>query len=125
VENLDSVENTLEMAQTVGGGEVPTTSDDERRLSSLGRTNDSLDRGASNDQNSWTYNFEASTITLGRIKEMVGKGYFVDDEARAPRAEAVLEPEDNEVVVYEDFFIASLCMPLHLVLACILLKFQA
>jgi hypothetical protein len=38
----------------------------------------------------------------------VEKGYLADGEARAPSAEVVPEPDDNETVVYEDFFIASL-----------------
>jgi hypothetical protein len=37
----------------------------------------------------------------------------------------ILEPNDDEVIVYEDFFIASLRMPLHLALGGILLHFQA
>jgi hypothetical protein len=56
---------------------------------------------------------------------MVEKGYFVNDEARAPLSEAVPEPEDDEAVVYEDFFAAGVRMPLHPALADILLKFQA
>jgi hypothetical protein len=39
--------------------------------------------------------------------------------------ETVLEPNDDEVVVYEDFFFAGLHMPMHSALAGILLKFQA
>jgi hypothetical protein len=35
----------------------------------------------------------------------------------------LLEPDDDKVVVYEDFFVAGLCMPLHLALADILLHF--
>jgi hypothetical protein len=46
-------------------------------------------------------------------------------EARAPRAETVPEPHDDEIVVFKDFFVAGLCMPLHSALADILLHFQA
>jgi hypothetical protein len=56
---------------------------------------------------------------------MTEKGYFAEGEAREPRAETILEPDDNEVVVYGDFFFAHLCMPLHHVLGDILLHFQA
>jgi hypothetical protein len=52
--------------------------------------------------------FGASTITLGHIKEIVEKGYFADGEARAPKAEAVPEPDNDEDVVFQDFFVASL-----------------
>jgi hypothetical protein len=37
----------------------------------------------------------------------------------------VPEPKDDEAMVYEDFFVVGLCMPLHLALADILLHFQA
>jgi hypothetical protein len=69
--------------------------------------------------------FGASTITLSHIKEMVEKGYFVDGEARAPRVEMIPEPDDDEAVVFEEFFVTGLRMPLHSALADILLKFQA
>jgi hypothetical protein len=104
VENLGGVEVTAEVAHTVGG-DIPAISNEEGRVSSVGRTDDSMDEGASNNENSQTYNFGASTITLGRIKEMVEKGYFVDGEAWAPGAEAVPELENNEAVIYEDFLL--------------------
>jgi hypothetical protein len=64
-----------------------------------------LGRNASDDENSRTYVFRASTTTLGRIKEMVKKGTFADGEAHAPGAESVLEPNYDEAVVYEDFLL--------------------
>jgi hypothetical protein len=36
---------------------------------------------------------------------MVEKGYFADGEAWALGAEAVLEPNDNEAIVYDDFLL--------------------
>jgi hypothetical protein len=54
---------------------------------------------------------------------MEEKGYFLEGEARAPGAETVLEPNGDETVVYEDFFITGLRMPPHLALADILLHF--
>jgi hypothetical protein len=35
------------------------------------------------------------------------------------------EPDDDEAVVFEEFFVAGLCMPPHPTLNDILLKFQA
>jgi hypothetical protein len=67
--------------------------------------------------------FGSSTITVGKIKEMVEKGYFLEGRARALGMKTLLEPDDDKVVVYEDFFVAGLCMPLHLALADILLHF--
>jgi hypothetical protein len=86
---------------------------------------DSLGEGASDDENSRTYYFGPLTITVGKIKEMVEKGYFMEGKARAPRAETVPEPDNDKAVVYEDFFVAGLRMPPHPALANILLKFQA
>jgi hypothetical protein len=64
VENLGGVAGAAEVAQIVGGDEVPRASGEE---GSVGGTNDLEDRGASDNENSWTYNFVASTITLGCI----------------------------------------------------------
>jgi hypothetical protein len=105
VENLGGVESTAEVAQTIGGDEVPVAFGDYGRVLSMGRTDDSMGGGASDNKNSRTYNFRASTITLDHIKEMVEKGYFADGEARALGAEAVLEPNDNEAIVYDDFLL--------------------
>jgi hypothetical protein len=104
---------------------LPVASGDEGRVSTIGGIDNSMDGGTSNNENSRTYNFGASTITLGHIKEMVVKGYFVDGEARVLLADAVPELDDDKAVVYEDFFVAGLRIPPHPSLADILLKFQA
>jgi hypothetical protein len=122
-ENLGGVEGAAEVAQTVRGDEIPTSSGKECRVSSAGRTDDSKDGGASDNENSRMYNFGASTVTLGHIKEMEERGYFADSEARAPGAKAVQELDNDEAVVYEDFFVVGLCMPPHPALADILHKF--
>jgi hypothetical protein len=100
-------------------------SDGESHALSARGSDDSADGGASDDENSQMYYFGALTITLGKIKEMVEKGYFAESEARAPGAEAVPEPNNDDVVVYEDFFDTGLCMSPHPALAEILLHFQA
>jgi hypothetical protein len=56
---------------------------------------------------------------------MEEKCYFVEDAARAPGAETAPEPNVDEAMVYEDFFVAGLCMPPHLAVVDILLHFQA
>jgi hypothetical protein len=58
-------------------------------------------------------------------KEMVEKGYFSKGGARRQGTKTVSEPGDDEVMVYEDFFVAGLRMLPHLVLSDILLHFQA
>jgi hypothetical protein len=72
-----------------------------------------------------TYYFGSSTITIGKINEMKEKRYFAEDEAHAPGAKTVPDPNNDEAVVYEDFFVTGLHMPPHLALADILLHFQA
>jgi hypothetical protein len=81
------------------------------------------DEGVSDNESSRMYCFGALTITLGRIREMVEKGYFAHGEARALGEETTLEPSHDEVVIFEDFFVTSLQLPLHSKLADILLKF--
>jgi hypothetical protein len=66
-----------------------------------------------------------STITIGKIKEMVEKDYFPKGGAHVPGAKIMLEPNSDEAMVYEDFFVAGFCMPPHPALADILLHFQA
>jgi hypothetical protein len=51
-------------------------------------------------------------------------GYFAKSDGKALGVETVSEPRIDEVVVFEDFFVAGLLMPLHLALVGILLKFQ-
>jgi hypothetical protein len=122
VENVASVTSVAEIAQTVG--ENPAASNGEGHLWSPDAADDSLGEGASDDENSQHY-FGSSTITICKIKEMVEKGYFMEGEAHAPGTEMVPEPDSNEAVVYEDFFVAGLRMPPHPALADILVKFQA
>jgi hypothetical protein len=122
VENVDRVADATEIVRTVG--EKPAASDGEGHVSSPDAAGDSLGEGASDDENLHAYYFGSSTIIVGKIKEMVERGYFVEGEAHAPGAKTVSEPENDEGVVYEDFFVAGLHMPPHPALADIFLKFQ-
>jgi hypothetical protein len=47
----------------------------------------------------------------------------VDGEARAPGEETIPDSNKDEVVVFEDFFVAGLHMPPHTALVDIQLKF--
>jgi hypothetical protein len=103
-------------------GENLATSNVERRLAgSDGK--DTPSKGGSGNENSQTYHFRSSTIIVGKIKEIVEKSYFPEGEARTSGTDTVPEPDDDEAIVYEDFFVASLCMPPHPALADILLHF--
>jgi hypothetical protein len=75
---------------------------------------DTLSEGGLGNENSRTYYFGSSTITVGKIKEMVEKGYILEDETHALGAEIVPEPYDDEAVVYEDSFVVGLRMPPYL-----------
>jgi hypothetical protein len=103
-------------------GENLATFDGEERVASPGG-DDILGEGVSDNEESRTYYFGLSTITIGKIKEMEEKGYFVEDVAHALGAKTMPEPNDNEAVVYKDLFVTELCTPLHPTLADILLHF--
>jgi hypothetical protein len=56
---------------------------------------------------------------------MVEKCYFLKGGAHAPGVKTVPEPDNDEAIVYEVFFVIGLCMPPHPALTDILLYFQA
>jgi hypothetical protein len=118
VENIDEAAVATELEHAIG--ENPAISDGERYAASLD-AKDNLNEGVSYNEKLWMCYFRSSTITVIKIKEMEEKGYFSEDEARAPGAKTVLEPNNNESIVYEDFFVAGLLMPSHPALADILL----
>jgi hypothetical protein len=55
---------------------------------------------------------------------MTEQGCFAKGGARAPGEENIPKLEDDEVVIFKEFFTAGLRMPPHPVFADILLKFQ-
>jgi hypothetical protein len=66
----------------VSYGEAPAVgSEDEGAVSRGGGLVGSANDDASGDECLCMYWFNASTITLGRIREMAEKGYFVEGEA--------------------------------------------
>jgi hypothetical protein len=122
VENMKETMVSAELEHTFG--EIPVAFDGERYAASP-NAEDDLDEGASDNAKLRMCYFESSTIMVGKIKEMEGKGYFPEGEPHAPGAETMPEPNGHGAVVYKDFFITSLCMPLHPALADILLHFQS
>jgi hypothetical protein len=100
-ENVDRATIAAELKRAFG--ENPATSNGERCPTGP-NARDALGEGGSSSENSWTCYFGSSTITVGKINEMVEKGYFSEGEARAPGAEIVLELDNDKAVVYEDFF---------------------
>jgi hypothetical protein len=75
-------------------------------------------------ESSRSYVFGPLTITVGCIRQLASLGYFVEDVARELGEEVVLEPVDDEAVVFEEFFMVGLRMPPQPVLADILVKFR-
>jgi hypothetical protein len=61
---------------------------------------------------------------VGRIQQLEALRYFVEGSAHEPGEETVLEPADDEVVVFEEFFAAVLRMPPRPALIEILLKYR-
>jgi hypothetical protein len=82
VENQDATGHPVETARIVSEGEAPGAPNNDGHALSARGTEDSIDGGASDDENSQTYYFGASTITLSKINKMVEMGYFVEGEAR-------------------------------------------
>jgi hypothetical protein len=109
-ENMDKAVIAAEVERALG--ENPIASDGEKRPMSP-NTEDTLSEGGSDNENSRPYYFGSSTITVGKIKEIEEKDYFLEGEARAPGAETMPELDNDKGMVYEDFFVAGLRMPPH------------
>jgi hypothetical protein len=52
-----------------------------------------------------SYDFGASTITVGCIRQLEALGYFAEDSAREPGEEVVSDPAGDEAVAFEEFFL--------------------
>jgi hypothetical protein len=122
VENMDEAIVAAELEHAFR--ENPTTSNVERCTVSPD-AEDTLSEGDSGNENSWTYYLGSSTIIVSKIKEMVEKGCFPEGGALSPGTETMPEPDDDEAMVYEDFFVVGSRMAPHPALANILLHFHA
>jgi hypothetical protein len=68
-----------------------------------------------------SYDFRQSIGTRARITSLKNSAhYFLKGFARPPDIESILDPKENEVVVFKDFFITGLRIPPHPVLLGIL-----
>jgi hypothetical protein len=70
-----------------------------------------------------TMEFGTSRISLVRVLEMQRLGYFGDGVGRVLGAAEIPEPE-GELVVFEAFFIAGLCLPAHRFVAEVLRRYE-
>jgi hypothetical protein len=55
-------------------------------------------------ESAWSYDFGASTITVGHIRQLEALGYFAEGSACEPGEEVVLNPADDESIVFEEIF---------------------
>jgi hypothetical protein len=84
VENIDETAVVAELEHVFG--ENPAAANGEEHPASPG-ARDTLSEGVSDNENSRTYYFGSSTITVDKNKEMEEKGYFPVDEAHTRGAE--------------------------------------
>jgi hypothetical protein len=63
------------------------------------------------DEASRNYCFVPSAITISCIWEMSSLRYFTEGDARARGDKTVLEPADDEAVVFEEFFTGGFRIP--------------
>jgi hypothetical protein len=70
-----------------------------------------------------TVEFGASQMSSVHMQDMQQLGYFGGGVACVPRAEEVPEPE-GELVVFEAFFAAGLCLPAHRFVGEVLRRFE-
>jgi hypothetical protein len=55
-----------------------------------------------------SYDFGASTVTVGCIRQLEALGYFAEGSAREPGEDVIPELADDEAVVFEEFFAVGL-----------------
>jgi hypothetical protein len=55
-----------------------------------------------------SFDFGLSRVTLKQLDEFTKMGWFPHDLARPSKREVILDPHDNEVVVYKEFFTTGL-----------------
>jgi hypothetical protein len=108
--------------------EEPVMSSSSRGSSSSGSESDNAAQEEGSEavdprESSQSYVFGPSIIMVDRVRKMASLGYFAEGTAREPGEEVVLEPTEDEAIVFKDFFAAGICMPPPPALAYILHKF--
>jgi hypothetical protein len=56
----------------------------------------------------WSYDFGVSSVTVGHIRQLESLGYFTEGFVCEPGEETILEPNDDQAIVFEDFFMVGL-----------------
>ena len=71
-----------------------------------------------------SFEFGLSRITLSDLDEFVKAGWFARDLARPSEGDVVLDPHDDEVVVYKELFLAGLRFSSHPLVVGVLKRFN-
>jgi hypothetical protein len=71
----------------------------------------------------WSYDFGASLVTVGRIRQLESLGYFTEGSTCELGEEIVLELNTDDAVVFKEIFAAGLWMLPHPAFTDILHKF--
>jgi hypothetical protein len=74
-------------------------------------------------ESTWSYDFRASTITVGHIRQLEALRYFTEGSTHEPGEETTPKPANDEAVVFKEFFAAGLRMSPHSALIEIMLKY--
>jgi hypothetical protein len=69
---------------------------------------DEASRAVNQRESERSYDFGASIIIVGRIRQLEALGYFPEGSACEPGEEVIPKPADNKAVVFEEFFAAGL-----------------
>jgi hypothetical protein len=100
------------------------TSDEDDVDSEVEANRKSTEAGAGAAAIGLTLEFGPSTITKGRIREREKLNYFAKGDGRAPEEEIVPNPQRDEAIVFEEYFVYGLLMPPHWALVEIMMKFR-
>lgn len=60
-----------------------------------------------------SFEFGLSRVTESELDSFAKRGWLDRGLARATKGEVVPKPEDDEVVVFREFFLAGFCFPAH------------
>jgi hypothetical protein len=140
--SLDHKESSIERLDTSLAREGPAASTEVTSELDVGSveskaSDDSGDSGNTSDNGSRvkigaedalagiSFDFGPLKVAKGRISDLESSSRcFPKEFARPPGMESVQVPKEDEAVVFDDFFVAGLCIPPHPVLLDVLRKFR-
>ena len=85
---------------------------------------DSLDAADSVSDATVSFKFGLSRVALSDLDELVKASWFARDLARPSEGEVVLDPHDDEIIVYKELFLAGLRFPPHHLIVGVLKRFN-